>query len=69
MPGFEGAIPPEACAVAMLYCLKNAEKLHGSGILISEALAAMNYPFPVPETAPRIGGARKLFSDGRRLLL
>lgn len=60
MPGFEGAIPPEACAVAMLYCLKNAEKLHGSGILISEALAAMNYPFPVPETAPRIGGARKL---------
>jgi 3-hydroxybutyrate dehydrogenase len=60
MPGFEGAVPPEACAVAMLFCLANAEKLHGSGIMLSEALAAMDYPFPVPETAPRNTGARKL---------
>jgi NAD(P)-dependent dehydrogenase (short-subunit alcohol dehydrogenase family) len=60
MPGFEGAIPPEACAVAMLFCLANAEKLHGSGISVSEALTAMDYPFPVPETANRNGDARKL---------
>ena len=50
MPGFEGMIPPESGGAAMVYCLLNAKKLHGSGIIINDAFDAMNYPYPVPET-------------------
>jgi hypothetical protein len=50
MPGFDGFIPPEAGGAAIVYCIQNAEKLHGSGIIISEAFEAMNYPFPNPAT-------------------
>ena len=50
MPGFEGFIPPEAGGAAMVYCILNSAKLHGSGIIISDAFDAMNYPYPCPDT-------------------
>jgi NAD(P)-dependent dehydrogenase (short-subunit alcohol dehydrogenase family) len=46
MPGFHAGIPPEAGGAAMVYCLLNAEKLHGSGIIINDAFDAMDYPYP-----------------------
>ena len=49
MPGFNGMIPPEAGGAAMVYCILNAAKLHGSGIIINDAFNAMNYPYPNPE--------------------
>ena len=58
MPGFEGMVPPEASGAGMIYSILHAEEIHGSGFLISEALAAMNYPFPVPETVSSIEGRR-----------
>ena len=53
MPGFDGMIPPEAGGAGMVYSILNADKLNGSGFLISDAFRAMNYPYPVPETAPK----------------
>lgn len=53
MPGFNGMIPPEDGGAAMVYCLMNAEKLHGSGIIISDAFEAMSFPYPKPETVVR----------------
>ena len=50
MPGFNGTIPPEAGGAAMVYCILNAEKLHGSGIIINDAFDAMNFPYPNPDT-------------------
>lgn len=50
MPGFDGLIPPEAGGAAMVYCLLNAGKLNGSGIIINDAFDAMAYPYPKPET-------------------
>jgi len=60
MPGFNGMIPPEAGGAAMLYSIMHAEQLHGSGIIISDAFVAMNYPFPNKETAPKPSPARRL---------
>ncbi|MCL2408417.1 MAG: SDR family oxidoreductase [Oscillospiraceae bacterium] len=51
MPGFDAMVPPESGGAAMVYSILNAETLHGSGIIVFDALKAMNYPFPVPETA------------------
>jgi len=48
--GFGGPIPPEANGACMVYCILNADKLHGSGISNSDAFQAMDYPFPYPET-------------------
>ena len=62
MPGFEGMIPPEAGGAGMVYAILNAEKLHGSGIMISDCFHAMDFPYPVPETAPKGNG-----SGGHRL--
>ena len=59
MPGFNGTIPPEAGGAAMVYSILNASTLHGSGISISEAFSAMNYPFPNPATL-RAGTPKKL---------
>ena len=53
MPGFDGMIPPEVGGGAMVYSLLNAEKLHGSGVIIGDVLEAMDFPYPVPETAPK----------------
>ena len=50
MPGFNGMIPPEAGGAAIVYCILNASRLHGSGILITEAFDAMKYPYPNPAT-------------------
>ena len=51
VPGFNTfAYPPEAAGAAMVYCIKNAPKLHGSGVALYEALEAMNYPYPNPAT-------------------
>ena len=51
VPGFNTfAYPPEASGAAMVYCILNAKKLHGSGIGLNDALEAMNYPYPNPET-------------------
>ena len=59
MPGFNGTIPPESGGAAMVYCLLNAATLHGSGIAISDAFNAMNYPYPNPDTL-RKGQSRRL---------
>ena len=58
MPGFEGMIPPEAGGAGMVYSLLHAEQLHGSGILINDALIAMDFPFPKPESVNRMKGRR-----------
>jgi hypothetical protein len=50
MPGFNGMIPPEAGGAAMVYCILHAKELHGSGIIMNDAFAAMNYPYPNPAT-------------------
>ena len=49
-PGFGGPIPPEACGIALVYCILNAGKLHRSGISVNDAFEAMSYPYPKPET-------------------
>ncbi|MCL2366831.1 MAG: SDR family oxidoreductase [Oscillospiraceae bacterium] len=53
MPGFDGFIPPEAGGAGLVYCVLNAQKLNGSGIIMNDAFDAMNYPFPNPESAVR----------------
>jgi NAD(P)-dependent dehydrogenase (short-subunit alcohol dehydrogenase family) len=53
MPGFNGMVPPEAGGAAMVYCILHAEELHGSGIIITDAFNAMNFPYPNPATAPK----------------
>ena len=60
MPGFDGMIPPEAGAAAMVYSILHADQITGSGIIINDAFAAMNFPYPKPETAPKGGGGRRL---------
>jgi NAD(P)-dependent dehydrogenase (short-subunit alcohol dehydrogenase family) len=58
MPGFKSMIPPEAGGAAMVYCILNASKLHGSGIIINDAFEAMNYPFPNPESLTKMKSRR-----------
>jgi len=58
MPGFTSMIPPETSGAAMVFCILHAQEIHGSGFLINDALHAMNYPFPVPETAMRAEARR-----------
>ncbi|MDD6188664.1 MAG: SDR family NAD(P)-dependent oxidoreductase [Clostridiales bacterium] len=58
MPGFEGMIPPEVGGAALVHSLLHAEELHGSGIIMNDALVHMNYPFPVPETVNRAEAKR-----------
>jgi NAD(P)-dependent dehydrogenase (short-subunit alcohol dehydrogenase family) len=58
MPGFFGMIPPEAGGAGMVYSILNAKKLHGSGILISDAFNAMNYPYPNQATVSHIPSKR-----------
>jgi NAD(P)-dependent dehydrogenase (short-subunit alcohol dehydrogenase family) len=53
MPGYPGPYPPEDSSAALAYAIVHAAELHGSGILIGQALAQMGWKFPVPETAPR----------------
>jgi NAD(P)-dependent dehydrogenase (short-subunit alcohol dehydrogenase family) len=53
MPGFGGFIPPETGGAGLVYCILNAEKLSGSGIIMNDALDAMSYPYPRPESAKR----------------
>ena len=50
MSGFPGMIPPEAGGAAMVYSILHAQELHGSGVIMQDALYAMHYPFPVPES-------------------
>lgn len=50
MPGYEGFIPPEDCGAALAYSITHAKELHGSGIIIQQALRQMDWPFPKPET-------------------
>ena len=57
--GFDGSIPPEANAAGLVYSIMNAGKLHGSGISVNDAFAAMNYPYPHPE-AVQPSGMRRL---------
>lgn len=58
MPGFDSMVPPEASGAGMVYSILHAEELHGSGILISDALIAMDYPFPNPETVMHMEARR-----------
>ncbi|MDR2530024.1 MAG: SDR family oxidoreductase [Oscillospiraceae bacterium] len=61
MPGFNGMIPPESGGAAMVYSILNAERIHGSGIIMSDAFLAMDYPFPNKDTAPKLDpNARRL---------
>jgi len=53
MPGFDGYIPPEVGGAGLVYSILNHEKLNGSGFIMNDVLDAMDYPFPVPETAVR----------------
>ncbi len=50
MPGYPGAYPPEDCAAALAYSIVRAADIHGSGIIITQALDQMNWSYPVPET-------------------
>lgn len=58
MPGFSAMIPPEVGGAALVYSLLHAKELHGSGIIMNDALVAMDYPFPVPETVSKTEGHR-----------
>jgi len=49
LTGFDGPIPAEAGGAAMVYCILNAEKIHGSGIILFDAFDAMDYPYPRPD--------------------
>lgn len=51
MPGFPGLIPIEAAGAAMVYSILRGKEMHGTGFMVTDALCAMGYPFPVPETA------------------
>jgi len=51
MPGFNGLVPPEISGVAMVFLLMNASALHGTGFILNDALQAMKFPFPNPDTA------------------
>ncbi|MCR5538509.1 MAG: SDR family oxidoreductase [Lachnospiraceae bacterium] len=66
MPGFEKLIPKEAAGAAMVFAILNAEKMHGTGTLISDALVAMDYPFPKPETVVKM---EKQYLDGFALTM
>ncbi|MFC1900555.1 SDR family NAD(P)-dependent oxidoreductase [Chloroflexota bacterium] len=52
MPGYPGPYPPEDCGAALAYSIVRAADIHGSGIIIGQALKQMNWAFPKPETAP-----------------
>jgi NAD(P)-dependent dehydrogenase (short-subunit alcohol dehydrogenase family) len=54
MPGYEGNIPPEDGGAALAYCITRAAELHGSGIMIGQAFRQMDWPYPRPETVPKI---------------
>lgn len=53
MPGYPGPYPPEDCGAALAYSIVRGADIHGSGIIIGQAFEAMNWDFPVPETAPK----------------
>jgi NAD(P)-dependent dehydrogenase (short-subunit alcohol dehydrogenase family) len=53
MPGYDGNIPPEDGGAALAYCITRAPELHGSGLIINQALRQMDWPYPKPETAPK----------------
>ncbi len=53
MPGYPGPYPPEDCGAALAYSIVHAAEIHGSGIIIGQALEQMNWPYPKPETAPK----------------
>jgi hypothetical protein len=53
MPGYEANIPTEDGGAAMAYSIVHAKELHGSGIMIGQALRQMDWPYPKPETAPK----------------
>jgi NAD(P)-dependent dehydrogenase (short-subunit alcohol dehydrogenase family) len=50
MPGYEGNIPSEDGGAALAYCIVHAQELHGSGVMVGQALQQMDWPFPKPET-------------------
>ncbi|MDO4207708.1 MAG: hypothetical protein Q4D15_08995 [Lachnospiraceae bacterium] len=50
MPGFEGMVTPEASGAAMVYMLLHADEMNGTGVMVTDVLKAMDYPFPCPET-------------------
>jgi NAD(P)-dependent dehydrogenase (short-subunit alcohol dehydrogenase family) len=52
MPGYEGSIPTEDGGAALSYCIVHAAELHGSGLIIQQALRQMDWKFPKPETVP-----------------
>jgi NAD(P)-dependent dehydrogenase (short-subunit alcohol dehydrogenase family) len=53
MPGYEANIPSEDGGAALAYCIVNAAELHGSGIMIQQALRQMDWPYPKPETVQK----------------
>ena len=50
MPGFNDMVTPEASGAAMVWMLLHADEMNGTGVMVSDVLKAMDYPFPNPET-------------------
>jgi len=50
MPGFNGMVTPDASGAAMVWMILHGEEMHGTGVMVSDVLKAMKYPFPCPET-------------------
>lgn len=53
MPGYPGPYPPEDCAAALSYSIVHAAEIHGSGVMIGQALNQMKWQYPNPETLPK----------------
>ena len=56
MPGFPGMIPADASGAAMVWMLLHAEEMHGTGVMVSAVLQAMDYPFPCPDSMSSFPG-------------
>lgn len=56
MPGFNGLIPIDAAGAGLCYCVTRGAEIHGSGLLMSDVLVEMDYPFPNPATVRRMRG-------------
>jgi NAD(P)-dependent dehydrogenase (short-subunit alcohol dehydrogenase family) len=53
MPGYDANIPSEDGGAALAYSIVHAAELHGSGIMVGQALRQMDWPFPRPETVQK----------------
>ena len=60
-PGFNSlGTPPEAAGAAMVFCVLNAARLHGSGVSLQDVFDEMKYPYPNPDTLRERPKSRRL---------